>query len=72
MDFSNPASFISSALIGLVGVGILMYGKKTFEPKCIGIGIAMCVFPYFVTSVLLMWLIAAACMAGVYYLPRTG
>ena len=71
MDLSNPYILLSGLFIGLIGMGLLMYGKKVMEPKCIGIGIAMCVYPYFVTSVVLMWLLAAACLAIVYYLPRT-
>jgi hypothetical protein len=72
MNFSDPGIFISGLLIGLIGMGILMYGKKTTEPKCIGIGLAMCVYPYFVTSLLLLWVLAGACMVGVYMLPRSG
>ena len=72
MDFSNPAVLISGLLIGLIGVGVLMYGKKSMEPKCIGIGIALCVYPYFISSVLLLWAIAAACVAALYFLPRSG
>lgn len=70
MDLSNPYLLVSGLLIGLVGMGLFMYGKKAQEPKCLGMGIAMCVFPYFVHSILLMWAIAALCMAGVYFLPR--
>lgn len=72
MDFSNPYVLVSGLFIGLIGMGLLMYGKKSMEPKCIGIGLAMCVYPYFVTSLVLMWLLAAMCVAGVYYLPRAG
>ena len=72
MDFSNSYLLVSGLIIGAIGVGILMYGKKAMDLKCIGIGLAMCVYPYFVTSMVLLWLIAAACVAGLYLLPRSG
>ena len=53
-----------------IGMGMFIYGKKTQQPKCLGIGAAMCVFPYFVHSMLLMWGLAALGMAGAYFLPR--
>ena len=36
----------------------------------LGAGIAMCVFPMFVSSLLVMWALAGLCMLGVYALPR--
>jgi hypothetical protein len=71
MNLSDPAVFISGVLIGLIGMALFMYGKKAIEPKCIGIGLAMCVYPYFISSVLIMWVLAGACLAGVYLLPRS-
>lgn len=70
MDFSNPWAFLSSAIIGLFGTALFIYGKKAEEPKCLGAGIAMCVFPMFISSLIVMWAIAGLCMLGVYALPR--
>ncbi len=38
--------------------------------KSLGIGLGMMIFPIFVPSVLVMWAIAVACGAGLYYGPR--
>jgi hypothetical protein len=70
MDLSDLNSLLSSIVIGAIGMGLFIYGKKTQEFKTLGIGIAMCVYPYFVHSLLLMWGIALVCMASVYVLPR--
>lgn len=70
MDFGNPWALVSSAIIGLIGTAVFIYGRKSEEPKCLGAGVVMCVFPIFISSLLLMWLIAALCMLGVYALPR--
>ena len=71
MDFGNPWAFISGAIIGLIGTALFIYGRKAEEPKCLGAGIAMCVFPMFVPSLIVMWLMAGLCMFGVYALPRS-
>lgn len=70
MDFSNPALLFSGLFISVIGMGLFLYGKKAQEIKCLGAGIALCVFPYFVTSLLLMWVLAGACLAGAFLLPR--
>ncbi len=72
MDFSNPAILLSGLFIGVIGLALLMYGKKALEPKCIGIGLAMCIYPYFISSLLLLWAVTGACLLAVYFLPRSG
>jgi hypothetical protein len=72
MDFSNPAIMISGLFIGIVGLALFMYGKKAMEPNCLGIGLAMCVYPYFVTSLVALWAIAGVCLLAVCFLPRSG
>jgi hypothetical protein len=69
MELPSFGVLFSSLLIGAVGLGLFLYGKKRPEPKCLLIGIAMCVYPYFVSSIVLMWLIAAVCIAAAWMLP---
>jgi hypothetical protein len=69
MELPSFGLLFSGLLIGAVGLGMFIYGKKRPEPKCLLIGIAMCVYPYFVSSVVLMWVIAVACIAAAYALP---
>jgi hypothetical protein len=66
MDFGDPLILISGFLIGGVGFVLLMYGKKEWNIKCLTTGLVMCVFPYFISSLALMWLIAAVCVGGLY------
>ena len=72
MDFSNPGLMFSGLLISMVGFGLFIYGKKGEDLRSLGVGLILMVFPLFVHSVLLMWLIAGACMAGWSLLPRAG
>ena len=69
MDFSHPGLFISGVLIGLAGLAVFMYGKRGLNLKCMGIGLGLAIFPYFVHSLLVMWLIAAVAAAGLCLLP---
>ncbi len=70
MDLDHPGVFFSSMVIGLIGLALLMYGKKAGSMKSIAIGLVLCIFPYFVHSLVLMWLGAGACVGGLFVLPR--
>lgn len=65
----DPAQLFSGMAISTVGLGMFIYGKKRPEPKCILIGLAMCIYPMFVSSLLVMWGLAAAGVAGAVALP---
>ncbi len=69
MELPDLSLLFSSLIIGTVGLGMFLYGKRKPEPKCLGIGAVMCVYPYFVHSLLVMWLIAGACAVAAYFLP---
>ena len=71
MDFSNPGVFLSGGLISLIGMGVFIYGKRMQDMKSLGVGLAMMIFPMFVHSMLVMWAIAGACAAGLYFGPRS-
>lgn len=66
----DTATLISSLIIGTVGFAVFIYGKKAQNYKCLGIGLGLSVYPIFVHSLLLMWLIAAAGGATLWFLPR--
>jgi len=67
MNFGNPWSLVSGLFIGLLGMALFIYGKKQADMKCLLTGGVLCVFPYFVTSVVLMWVITGACVGGLYW-----
>ncbi len=70
MDMSNPGLMVSAGLISMIGLGVFMYGKRMEDIKSLGIGLGMMIFPMFVPSVLVMWVIAVACGVGLYFGPR--
>jgi len=56
MDLS-ASTLISSLLIGSLGGFLLLYGKRAERPLLLVIGGAMCVYPYFLTNPLTVWLV---------------
>lgn len=64
MDLGNPWTLFSGLFLGLVGMGLFLYGKKQQDHRALLTGAALCVFPYFVTSLALTWLLAAGCFGG--------
>ena len=67
----DPTVLMSGIAISTVGLGIFIYGKRMEKTESLGVGLAMMVFPIFVTSIPWMWLIAAGCIAGLFILSRS-
>jgi len=70
MDFDNPWAIFSGIIIGLIGTALFVYGKKQSNFRFLLAGGALFVVPAVVSSILLMWLISGACVAGATLLPR--
>lgn len=71
LDLGNPAVLISGLLISLIGTALFIYGKKQMEFPPLIAGIALCIVPFFVVSVLALWLITGACLGGLYYMHKS-
>lgn len=67
MDFGT---LMSAMLIGTFGLGFFVYGKKSQNLLVLGLGLALMIYPYFVHSVLWMWIIAVAVVAGAFALSK--
>ncbi|MFT3686068.1 MAG: hypothetical protein QM783_14305 [Phycisphaerales bacterium] len=70
MSFDNPWALTSGLLIGIIGVALLMYGKREQSPAPIVTGLVLCIAPYFIASLLVTWLFTAACLGGLYAISR--
>lgn len=66
MDSSSI--LVWSVLFGGVGIGYFMYGKKqsAIVPLCVGL--ALFVFPYFMTSVTMMLIVGVVLVAIPYFI----
>jgi uncharacterized protein (DUF983 family) len=67
LDFATLAS---SLIIGMIGAGMFMYGKSRLDLKYLATGAGLTVFPYFVGSVAMMWMIAGVVIAALWWTAR--
>lgn len=63
----TTASLLWSMIFGSVGLGFFVYGKKQGAIVPVACGLALMIFPYFVSSTALLVLVGAALMAIPYF-----
>ena len=66
-ELDSTAVLIWGMLFGLIGAGFVIYGRKqkAIVPLCVGV--ALCVFPYFIANVYVLVLVGAMLMAIPYF-----
>lgn len=64
MDISNPWALMSGLILGAIGMALFIYGKKQTDLRCIAAGAVLCVAPYVVGSLLVLWLVCVAVIGG--------
>ena len=69
MNFDSN-SLIASLIWGSIGSGFVIYGKKQGEPVPLFGGLALVGISYFIESALIMSLVGAALVAGIFWLRR--
>jgi hypothetical protein len=58
LDLPSPSIIFAAILFGVIGTAAFFYGKKQKKPRALGLGIALCVYPYFILdNTWLMWLV---------------
>lgn len=71
MDLS-PGYLFSSLVLGAIGLLFFRHGKREGNFVTIGVGTALLVFPYFVHSLLTMWLVGGGIVGGWWWFGREG
>lgn len=66
MDLST-SSLLSGIVISCLGAGVFLYGKNVQRLPPLVIGMAMCLYPYFL-SVLMMWIVTIVLLGVLYKL----
>jgi hypothetical protein len=64
---SGTALLMWGMLFGAIGFGFFLYGKKQKSVVPLCVGIALCVFPYFIADVYVLVLIGMVLMAIPYF-----
>jgi hypothetical protein len=60
----NPTSLVIGIFTGAIGVGYFIYGKRQAKFAPLLAGMMLCVYPYFVQSVLWTVVVGAALFAA--------
>ena len=71
MDLET-GSLIASVIVSAIGFVVFAYGKRLQRVPQIVVGVVLMGFPYLVPSALLMAIIAAALLAGLWLTVRLG
>lgn len=71
MDF-DPASLVLSLLVSAVGFVLFSYGRKMQRFPQLVTGLALMIFPYFVSSWIAIIAIAVAILTGLWALLNFG
>jgi hypothetical protein len=65
----DAGSLLWGVLFGSIGMGYFLYGKRQRRAMALVAGVALCVFPYFVTNSALTVILGALFMALPYFFP---
>jgi hypothetical protein len=57
-------TLVAAIVLGIIGSGYCMYGKKARQPVPLVSGVLLCVFPYFIDSFLWTMVIGVALLAA--------
>lgn len=63
----TPSALFANLLFSLIGMAVLMYGKRTANFADIGIGLTLMGYTWFVSETWLLYAIGIALCAAVYW-----
>ncbi len=66
-ELGSTAVLMWGMFFGSIGVGFFIYGRKQKAVVPLCVGIALCVFPYFIANVYALVLVGAVLMAIPYF-----
>lgn len=64
----TPATLLWGVLFGSIGLGFFLYGRKQRAVVPLVCGLALMIFPYFVSNSILLVVIGVALMSIPYFL----
>lgn len=65
-------TIIVGGFIGLIGLGLLSYGRKQLRFPHIVVGLILIVYPYFVGNLIVIAVIAAVLLGGLTFVSHLG
>jgi hypothetical protein len=68
VDLPSPANLFGSVMFGIVGFAAYRYGKKTGNFNPMMFGVALMVYPYFISQTWLLYAVGCGLCAALYFL----
>ena len=62
----TPVVLFASVFFGAIGLGAFVYGKRSFRWKPMFLGVALMLYPYFISQTWLLYVIGCALCAGLF------
>ena len=66
----DSGTFFWGLMFGAVGAGYFIYGKNQRNLVMMGLGIMLCVFPYFVSNLVLLLVIGIALTLAPFFINK--
>jgi hypothetical protein len=66
-ELGSTAVLMWGLLFGSIGVGFFIYGRKQKAVVPLCVGVALCVFPYFIANVYVLVFVGVVLMAIPYF-----
>ncbi|MGZ8405265.1 MAG: hypothetical protein ACXW38_06325 [Nitrospira sp.] len=63
----NTASLIWGIIFGSIGTGFAIYGKRQKAIVPLYVGVALCIFPYFIENIYVLVFVGVVLMAIPYF-----
>jgi hypothetical protein len=63
----NSRVLVALIVFGIIGSVAVLYGWRQKKPRALTVGVAMSAYPYFISSLILIWLIGLALTAALYF-----
>jgi hypothetical protein len=64
----SGTNIIISMLIGTIGFGYFIYGRKQMKGSALVAGIILCIYPYFLSNLWIMLLVGAGIMTAPFFI----
>ena len=64
----DTSKLLISMLVGTIGMGYIIYGRKQMKVSALVAGIALCIYPYFIPNPFLSILVGAGIMAVPFFI----
>ncbi len=65
----TASNLIGGLIFGTIGFVAFVYGKKQASFKCMGIGVALMAYPYFIPNTIAVYVIGVVLTAALFLFP---